>query len=259
MRIAITGTGLLVCDGPGPIEDFNPRGEVPNRKHLKLMSRGVRLGIAAVGRALASRPGWDDISPERRGLFVGANPAGTDPSELKGALARCDGDLAAFGEVGIPLVHPLWLVKGLSNNILGYATAYWGMRGPNGNRCEGRTGGLAAILEAARALDEGRLDLAVAGGADSLIGAESWLGRPTGEGAAFFVLERAGDEPSSPCVVAGGLSWSEPEELELGPRGELGAAAGAVEVALRLADEEPSFRVEVADWMGSRAWVQIAG
>jgi 3-oxoacyl-(acyl-carrier-protein) synthase len=215
VNVAVTGFGLVL---PHREPGLDIRAEVPEKKSLKLMERAARLGVVAVGRALTSRPGWNDVPPERRGLFVGTRPEGA-LGDLEEALRLARGasgvDVVRFGQVGNEVVHPLWLVKGLSNNIMGYACAWWDLRGPTSNRCEGRVSGLSAILEAARAVGEGRVDLAVAGGADSL---------PWGEGAAFVVLERR--EGAHFC----GHVCFDPH-VEDGPRVDgldLGAASGAV-------------------------------
>lgn len=226
-------------------EAFHPRSELPERKHLKLMARGVRLGVAAVGRALAARPGWESIPPERRGLFVGSRPVG-GAEELRHALqaATSEGilDEAAFGEVGVPLVPPLWLVKGLSNNIPGYACAYWDIRGDVANRCEGRVGGLSAVVEAARAVAEGRVDLAVAGGADCVLPRPPWATGPTGEGAGFVVLEPAGEGPE----LSGRILAGDAADGPLGPLGDLGAATGPVALVQALEAGEAA-AVQVGD------------
>jgi hypothetical protein len=238
-------------------EGFVARDELPNRKHIKLMSRGVQLGVAAIGRAVASRPGYAEVPPGRRGLFVGATPQGSDPIELQEALEAASApggvDVAAFGR-SVHLVHPLWLVRGLSNNVLGYASAYWDIRGRNGSRCEGRAGGLAAIVEAMRAVREGAVDLAVAGGADSLLGMESWLGRPVGEGAAFVVLEREG---IGPCLVDGGVASALDDHVELPPV-DRGPATGPWELVSRLQAGEHDFQVAAMD-VGIRAWLEVGG
>lgn len=239
---------------------FRARGELPERKHLKLMGRGVQLGVAAVGRALAARPGWQDVPPERRGLFVGARPVGA-PGDLAAALeaVRTDGgvDVAAFGELGVPLVHPLWLVKGLSNNIPGYACAYWDLRGPVANRCEGRVGGLAAVVEAVRAVAEGRVDLAIAGGADAVTEPAPGSELPFGEGAAFVVIEREGVGPR-----IDGWTRIDPAALD-GPLvpdlGDLGAATGAVRLVQVLASGGSEVEIDVGDAVvGLRATVRIS-
>ena len=262
MDVHVAAIGLVISDQPGTVEGFNPRKELPNRKHLKLMSRADRLGVAAVGRAIQSFEGWDQIAPERRGLFVGCMPEGTDPDDLLPAIERScvDGafSVSVFGAEGLPRVHPLWLVRGLSNNVLGFACAYWDIRGVNGNRCEGRVGGLAAIVEGARAVAEGRVDVAVAGGTDSLVKASDLLPYPVGEGAAFLVLVPGDSKP--PRIADGGLSFGSAGELaEFGPLGDLGAASGAVELARKLQDGALGFRVEVRDPAGLCAWAEITG
>lgn len=256
MRVRLTAAAYLASAGDGtPITDFKARSELPDRKHLKMMTRDVRLGIAAIGRALDARPGWDDTAPERRGLFVGAATAASDPRDLAPSLraATQDGvfDVAAFGEVGIPRVPPLWLLEGLSNNIVGFATAYYDMRGINTNRCDGRIGGLAAVVDGARAIAEGRLDLAVAGGADSLIAASGWLGRPAGEGSGFVVME-SGDGPG-PAIVGCGFSHGEPALH--GP--DYGAATGSIDLARWVVDGG-SGRLEITDEAGRIVWLEVA-
>ena len=88
-------------------------------------------------------------------------------------------------------IHPLWLVRGLSNNILGFGTAFWDFQGENMNYCQGSSGGKHAFIQAAHAINEGRIDVALVGGADSLIGAEHFLQSSCGEGAAFALLTSA--------------------------------------------------------------------
>ena len=175
---------------PGPVPGFDPVARGVPRKHLKTMTRAVQLGFAAVSQALATFPAWAAVAPERRGLYVGASPQSGDPEDLVTALEACGPEptLAAFAERAIPLIPPLWLVKGLSNNILGYASAQHDLRGDNGNWCDGRLGGAVALTTAIHAIAEGRVDLAVAGGADNFIGLDELIGGPGGEGAAFVVL-----------------------------------------------------------------------
>jgi len=262
MNVAITGIGLLSAGGPWEVPEFRPREHILERKHIKLMTRGVQLGVAGIRLALAQRPGWEAIPPERRGIYVGSPPAGSDPADLAPAFqaSMTDGafDPSAFGELGLPVVPPLWLVKGLSNNVLGYASAYHDIQGVNGNRCEGRAGGIASVVDGARAIAEGRADIVVAGGADSLIGVDGWLGLPTGEGAAFFVLERASDHPHAPRLVDGGVRFSpDLPGSPPGQHGELGAAAGVIELAERLHAGDRDFTVEVVDPSGTLVWVEI--
>ncbi len=191
------------------------------------MTRAVQLGVAAVYAALEDYPDWRAVPPERRGLYVGASPQSGDPEDIVPAVVATGTpfSLGAFAERGVPLIPPLWLVKGLSNNILGYASAQFDFRGDNGNWCDGRLAGAVALTNAVHAVAEGRVDLAVAGGADALVGAEELLGTACSEGAAFLVLVagevgRARVEASLPSLVG----------AESG-LGELGAATIPVGLA----------------------------
>ncbi len=135
-------------------------------------------------------------------------------------------DMERFTTVGYHLIHPLWLVRGLSNNVLGFASAVEDLQGTNANYCDGDEGGWTALVEGARAVAEGRAELVVAGGADALTAAEPLLGgRRCGEGAAFVVFERAG--PDDPPLVLDRAALSL-DEAELG---YLGAASWPVAFA----------------------------
>ena len=223
-----TGVGPVTAFDASPfpcrlaarVTDFKARDWVSNRKNIKLMSDAVQFGLAAVKRAhadagLSAQP----ADPERLGMFVGAGTAFGDPRDLAPALERGfagggDFDPAVFAREGMHLINPLWLLKGLSNNVLGFATADLDARGVNQNYCNSATGGLQAIGEAAWAIVEGKADVIVAGGADSAVDPAHFAGfgrlqmltaaadadgvRPfdeahdgfaPGEGAAFFVLE----------------------------------------------------------------------
>jgi len=213
--------------GPGKVPGFRARSWIKDRKSLKLMGRSVQLGVAAVKAALDGVPEWEAVAPERRAIFVGASPQLGDPDDLSYALkaASPDGefDLRAFAEKGIDLIHPLWLVRGLSNNVIGFASAFHNLQGVNANYCDGRLGGWNALTEGVEAIAEGRADLVVAGGADAFVGAEALLGVPCGEAAAFVVLRPAADD--EPAIGLGNPVELRGIDDELG---YLGAAAAPV-------------------------------
>lgn len=221
------GVAGAVHTSAGPVPGFDPHQHGVPRKHLKTMTRAVQLGVAAVYAALEDWPTWRAIAPDRRGLYVGASPQSGDAEDMAPALAATGSPftLAGFAERGVPLIPPLWLVKGLSNNILGYASAQFDFQGDNGNWCDGRQGGAVALGNAVHAVAEGRVDLAVAGGADALLGAEALVGGPCAEGAAFLVLV-PGDVGK--FRITAGLPSVDGIETALG---ELGAAAVPVALA----------------------------
>ena len=215
--VSVSGVGLLSpagigADGltggedGGPVPSFKARNYVADRKSLKLMTTAVQLGVSAVQIALDDDGDWSQVPPDRRGIFVGASPQTGDPDALRPALeASTDAsgfDMKKFAADGFPLIHPLWLVRGLSNNIIGFAAAIHDLQGVNANYCDGIAGGFNALREGALAVAEGRADLVVAGGADAWSGASALLdGAPCGDGAAFVVL-RAGGPDMLPQIEA---------------------------------------------------------
>jgi len=210
---------VFPCAVAAQVRDFKARDWVSNRKNLKLMSDAVRFGLAGIKRAFADA-GLEKgaVDPDRLGVFVGAGTALGRTEDLipamRAATTETGFDSGRFAEEGMHAINPLWLLKGLSNNVLGFSTADIDARGINQNYCNSGVGGLQAIGEAAWAIAEGRADVIVAGAADSAVNPLHFTGfgrlraltsgegpdavRPfdarhdgfaPGEGAAFVVLE----------------------------------------------------------------------
>lgn len=110
------------------------------------MARSVKLGVSAVNLALADAGAWESVPAARRALFVGASPQPGDSNDLGPALraSMVDGAFSVqrFAVEGYPLIHPLWLLRGLSNNVLGFASAAFDLQGVNANYCDGPRGGV---------------------------------------------------------------------------------------------------------------------
>lgn len=203
---------------------FKPGDHAFHRKMLKVMSWPVRFGVGAARLAVADAGGeqavWGDLPDLRRGMFTGAALTVDEDNEFLPALreAEAEGglDLVRFGREGVPTINPLWLVKGLTNNVLALVAQGYGLRGPNDNIGNGRAGGIQALAEALWALRDGRADALLAGGHDTQLYMEKlvglhllgrlhpspeppWgecgplgpgaLGTVPGEGAAFVVVE----------------------------------------------------------------------
>ena len=204
------------CPVAAMVSGFKARDWVANRKNLKLMTPATRFGMAAVKRAFIASALEGQVDAERFGIFVGAGTALGESEDLRPALEKSTGpdgfDASTFGSEGMHVINPLWLLKGLSNNILGFATADLDARGINQNYCNSPVGGMQAIGEGAWALLEGKADAIIAGGADSAVNATHLTGfgrlemlSPSGnvqpfgahhdgfapgEGGAFFTMER---------------------------------------------------------------------
>ena len=211
----------------GAVPNFKARSMVPDRKSLKPMTQAVRLGVAAIASAVTQCPDWEGVDPVRRGMYVGASPQVGRHDDLTDAInvAFESGEfsLQDFGEKGISQIHPLWLVRGLSNNVLGFSSAYHDAQGHNMSYAMDAAGGWNAILEGAQALVEGRVDIVIVGGSDDLTAATDVLGEAGSAAAAFFVLKR-----STSTMV---LDKNVYEELAK-PFGLLGAATIPVGMAL---------------------------
>ena len=235
--VTITGVGLLCPagvnrDGLGPanggsVPGFRARNHIADRKSLKLMTPAVQLGISAIQIAVEDDGGLVDVPPDRRGIYVGASPQPGDPDALRPALEASMGpdgfDMQRFARDGYPLIHPLWLVRGLSNNIIGFAAAIHDIQGVNANYCDGVAGGWNALREGALAVAEGRADWVVAGGADAWAAAQGLLGdQACGDGAAFVVFRPGTPDVTSMLPVEGNAS---DHDLV----GFLGAASGPVD------------------------------
>ncbi len=184
--------GPLPFRAAGEVREFKARDWVDNRKNLKLMTRPVRLGVAGAHMAMvdAGLPtGAQDpapgeagpiVDPIRFALFVGAPHAHGEAKDLLPALERSTAsgefDLVKFGAEGLPLVHPLWLLKGLSNNVLGFSSQRYKAMGPNSNLSGSGAGGAQAIGEGLRAIRDDRADIALCGGYDCLLTVEGLTG-----------------------------------------------------------------------------------
>jgi len=166
------------------------------------MSRSVKLGVAALRMALDEAGSLNSIAPSSRGMMVGTTPLGGDAKDLLPALdvatdEQGNLDMDRFAREGRQLIHPLWLVKGLSNNVLGLGSAFHDFRGVNANYCSGDDSGARAVIEGYLAVAEGRADLVVCGGTDSMIAVpDGMMTSEPGEGAAFFVFRSVSDGDS---------------------------------------------------------------
>jgi 3-oxoacyl-[acyl-carrier-protein] synthase II len=202
-----------------PVTGFSPRAHI-DAKSLRLMAPAVAFGVAGAQLAMTdSTFALGSLAPDRFGVFMGSRGHSSDRQDLMTAVRRASQDgsfsLAAFGTAGLPLVHPMWLLKGLANNVLYFVSLKYNAQGMNNNISMGGVGATMAIGEAFQAIQRGYLDAAIAGGYDSgldldrvemfrastLLTAETdpaRAGRPfdrrrdgfvSGEGAGFVVME----------------------------------------------------------------------
>ncbi len=211
--VTCTGEPWLPWPEGGEIPDIRARDLLhkKQRKHVKVMARPVWLGVGAARAAWQHRIGAAEGGvlphPERRGAFVGAGMHVDEGGDFVEPMKRAYSDgrfqLDQWARAGIPALNPLWLIKGLSNNVLAFVSLFEDLQGVNDNFCEGEGAGVIAVGEALRGLQARQCDIALAGGYGTYLTLEDMVGqdlletrsadwRP-GEGAAFFVMERASD------------------------------------------------------------------
>ncbi len=151
------------------------RAHLPDRKAIKLMTRPVQFGVAAALEAWPSEP-VIDTPPERRAMYVGSAVAVDEDWTFRDPInaSIVDGafDMVRFAGPGHDVLNPLWLVRGLSNNVLAFTALFRNIQGPNDNFEAGEAGPLIAVATAAEELRAGRADVALAGGSDSLVAVE---------------------------------------------------------------------------------------
>ena len=150
------------------------------RKNMRVMARGTQLAVSAAQLAIDdSAIDKSKIDPARFGTEFGA---GLLPSELyelgPAAQASCTGDnvdLKVWGEKGLPIVTPLWMLKYLPNMLACHVSIIHNLQGPSNTITESDVAGLLALGEAVHIIRRDQADLFLVGGADSKINALSMV------------------------------------------------------------------------------------
>ncbi|TJZ57341.1 3-oxoacyl-ACP synthase [Streptomyces piniterrae] len=180
-------SGRPLPDGPRPVPDFEPR-EFLGRQGTRAMSRATALAVATAARLLT-----EDDDPARTGLVLGTtNGSAQSILDVNRASRLRDKPF---------LIQPSTIQNAAMNSIAGQTAIWHGLRGPNATLAGGRTTGLSALGYCRRLLLTGRADTILAGAAEELTEARSWVRddtAPLAEGCAMLRLEPSGPEPSSP-------------------------------------------------------------
>jgi 3-oxoacyl-[acyl-carrier-protein] synthase-1 len=107
---------------------------------------------------------------DRTGVYI-ASPGVkfNQQYDLMPVFAKADRDLQKFGDVLFDLVHPMWLLRILSNNVLAYVGIEHQFKGPNQNIPNHGVSGTQAILEAVNAIEANQMDRAIIVGYESAV------------------------------------------------------------------------------------------
>ncbi len=252
------------------------------RKFIKVMCREIELGVVSALHAVKhSGLDLDATDRSRMGVDFGANLMFSPPEVLADAALACADlpepgsveprqfEFQRWGQQGMKLMEPLWLLKYLPNMPACHIGIALDARGPSNSLTMGGASGNAVLSEAARIIERGRADVMVAGTTGThlhpvrttnagLFGElaagdgppGSWckpydahrLGEVVGEGACTLVLEERGHAEARGATIFGEmLGFGSTCVSELDATGRLGESLKvAGQAALRDAELTPS-------------------
>ncbi|HEY1921229.1 MAG TPA: beta-ketoacyl-[acyl-carrier-protein] synthase family protein [Tepidisphaeraceae bacterium] len=162
------------------IGDYVPKSY---RKATKVMARVIELAVVAADDAfkdsgLKSQAYTEtpDFDGKRFGCNIGAGLINAELNELTGAMttARAESDpnrldLQRWGKDGMNQLTPLWLLKYLPNMLACHVTIIHGLKGPSNTITCADASSHLAIGEAFRTIQRGKADIAICGGAESMV------------------------------------------------------------------------------------------
>ncbi len=258
------GAPIMTAEVPA----FELAPELRSPKNEKFMSDSVRFALRAAKDAVAAaRVDLSTFDPFRVALYTGSGQTGLESAEFFDNLEVAAGedsarDFANMGGRAARLIDRYFSLRTLSNAGLGLLSMEFGAKGPSNNFVQDDTASASAIASGAQDLREGRCDVAIVGGYDSLLTASSYLaykqagllsgrvahdayrpfdrdrdGLVLGEGAGFLVLERASDARRRNAPIAGELiGVSLAAEIEGGDE-DTKASSAAITDAIREATQ----------------------
>lgn len=156
------------------IRDFDPESHIYCRKFIKVMSRGIQLGVTAAAMAMrdaALAPG--SLDPVRLGVVYGSGRISTRPEDLVDAASQSIHDdvieFTRWGEDGLGRIAPLWLLKRLPNMPACHVAIEHNAQGPNNTITCRDASALLALGEAVRVIERGAADVMIVGACTSSI------------------------------------------------------------------------------------------
>ncbi|KTC65243.1 3-oxoacyl-ACP synthase [Legionella adelaidensis] len=154
----------------GELKDFQAAKMLPDRKLLKVISKHDAYGIQAAVQAIENsqiinyRENLDskDEFNDRTAVYVGS-PGNKyfQQHDFLPLLAKTGKDMKQFAKQLFDIVHPMWLLRILPNNVLAYTGITYGLKGPNHNITNHAVGGMQALIEAYHAIKTGQAERAV--------------------------------------------------------------------------------------------------
>lgn len=207
-RLDVPFAGRLADPVAGVVTGFEDTG-LAEPARLRMMDRSGRFALHAANRAIAASDGaLDGLDGARAGTWMGIGMGGT--------LSMDEGYRTLY-EDGSDRIRPFTVLMGMHNAPAAWIAMEHGLRGPSHTVSTACSSSTVALGEAFRAVADGRLEVAVAGGTEAPLSCGSlkaWeamrtlattdadapgsscrpfsanrTGMVLGEGAAVFVLE----------------------------------------------------------------------
>lgn len=156
--------------------DFDARAllDKKDRKRLGQAARAFQFMVVAARRALAEarlEPG--QVDPTRLGVFIGSSTLPGEMAELGPAALACtdvaaaQADMRKWGDLGLSAIPPMWLLNHIPNIMACHVSILADAQGPSNTITQSDAGGLLALGEAWRALQQNKGDAMLVGAADN--------------------------------------------------------------------------------------------
>jgi 3-oxoacyl-[acyl-carrier-protein] synthase II len=161
----------------GRVGPFEPPAVAPGlSSQMKFLNRGSTLGFAAACEAFAQAGrSLAEIAPGRRALYIGSgdhNKIGHEFMHAALAAGAEPGNGVAVDRLNAAMlttVNPFFLLESIANNLFSFLSASFEFRGPNTTLGTLSPFGAQALELAARSIEQGRADVALA------VGCGSWI------------------------------------------------------------------------------------
>jgi len=259
-------------------EDSAKKGLLKDqRRNLKAMCREIQMGVASALLAL-QHAGVDlgAINHERLGVEFGANLMLSAPDILETSCLNCCDppesthfSFDRWGQVGLPSLEPLWLLRYLPNMPACHISISADARGPSNSLTMDDASAGCVLGEARRVLLRGHADILITGTTGTTLHPIKTLhlglfhdlaatpeapearcrpfeknrsGRVVGEGACTFILEDRAHAESRGARIWGRLLGAA-SSCVLSPEGKVGTRA-ALANAMRGAIQDAGLTVE---------------
>jgi len=177
-----SGAGLIThfdasefeCKAGAEVKGFEPKKFIRDKRSLKLMLESTQYALASAEMAVSdSDLKIETLDPSRIGVYTGSGDTSLDMSIYFPALdtsidSKGKIDYKKFGSEGMFRLHPLFLLKTLSNNAPCFISIAFNAQGSINHIVQYGVSGAQAIGEGFRAIQRGDVDVVIAAGYEYL-------------------------------------------------------------------------------------------